>query len=92
MIVTRQGRLSILFAVIVIARWRSVSAEPAGTSVPDAEGDKPTAPEGARRRAALDQALRLAEALHDEDALLELYARKATRRNIASWFLARSAS
>ena len=70
-----------MFAVIVIARWRSVSAEPAGTSVPDAEGDKPTAPEGARRRAALDQALRLAEALHDEDALLELYARKATRRN-----------
>ena len=84
MIGTRQGGLLVLVAVIVIARSNAAAAEPepSGTSPPDDESERPaTAPESARRRAALDQALRLAEALHDEDVLLDLYARKSARRN-----------
>jgi len=80
-------------ALVVAAALASSGANAAGTdgpsgpatdvapATPAAGASLPPARGGADARRALQNAMRLAEALHDEDALLELYAEQARRRD-----------
>lgn len=81
---TGRGRrgLCTLVTLALVPNAMASAAEPAPASGGAASASAPADSAGeparaARARTAFDQALRLAEALHDEEALLQLYSRKA---------------